>query len=264
MLVLIHGAGGASWRDFSPLIPHLEARREVTALRTPGHYEADTLEDGADLTIEAFADRLEQRLDELGLEQPDLVGDSTGGWLALELARRGRARAVVAISPGGMWTPEEARKTERDLKRAYKLVGRTLPLATMLAQTTAGRYLVFAPLLGSRGAELSAEDAGHVLRALVDSQVGLRTLDANKDENGALRKAQRMSEVRCPVLVLWGQRDRLMPVAQAQRWTNTIERAELSEIADTGHHPQFDRPDEVARLALEFFDNSENTSPVVR
>jgi pimeloyl-ACP methyl ester carboxylesterase len=247
------------------LLPYLEARRDVTILRTPGHYEADRLEDGADLTIEAFTDRLEQRLDdELGLEPADLVGDSTGGWLALELARRGRARAAVAISPGGMWTPEEAKKTERDLKRAYKLVARTMPLATMLTHTTAGRYLMFAPLLGSRGAELSADDAAHVLQALVKSQVGLRTLDANKDEHGVLRTAQRMSEVRCPVLVLWGQRDRLMPVAQARRWTDEIERAELAEIADAGHHPQFDRPDEVARLVLEFFDNVPQTLPVVR
>jgi pimeloyl-ACP methyl ester carboxylesterase len=255
-IVLVHGAGGASWRDFAPLIPHLEASRRTAVVRIPGHYEAEPLEEGADLTIGAFTDRVERRLDELGLQQPDIIGDSTGGWLALELARRGRARAVVAISPSGMWTPEEARKIERDLKRAYALLRRMLPVATMLTRTTAGRYLVFAPLLGTRGAELSARDAGHVLRALVDSQVGLRPLDANKDERGVLKVADRMSEVHCPVLILWGERDRLMPRAQGQRWATAIEGAELEELTGTGHHPQFDQPEEVATLVLDFFESA--------
>ena len=258
-IVLIHGAGGASWRDFAPLIPHLEAKRRTLAARIPGHYEAEPLEDGADLTIEAFTDRLERLLDDFGLERPDIIGDSTGGWLALELARRGRARAVVAISPSGMWTPEEARKAERDLKRAYALLRRTLPVATMLTRTTAGRYLVFAPLLGTRGAELSAEDAGHVLRALVDSQLGLRPLEANKDERGVLKAADRMSEVHCPVLILWGERDRLLPRAQGERWAKAIEGAELEELVGTGHHPQFDQPEQIAGLVLDFFESAEHT-----
>ena len=252
---MIHGAGGASWHDFAPLIPHLESRRDVVVVRIPGHYGARPLEEGADLTIDAFSDRLEEQLDELGLDRPDIVGDSTGGWLALELARRGRAGAVVAISPSGMWTPEEARKVERDLKRAYALLRRTLPLATMLTRTSAGRYLVFAPMLGTRGGELTAEQAGHVLRALVGSQVGLSPLEANKDEQGRLKTASRLSEIRCPVLILWGERDRLMPRVQGERWADAIEGAELEEIADTGHHPQFDRPQEIADIVVEFFDH---------
>jgi pimeloyl-ACP methyl ester carboxylesterase len=252
-IVLVHGAGGASWRDFAPLTPHLEAVREIEILRLPGHYEAEPLEADADLTVEAFADRLESQLDVLGLQQPDIVGDSTGGWLALELARRGRARAVVGISPSGMWTPKEARRVVRDLKWGYTLARRTLPVATMMTRTAAGRYVVFAPLLGTRGAELSPDDAAHVLRALVQSQVGLRPIAANTDQRGMLRGAERMSEVRCPVLIIWGQRDRLLPRAQGQRWVDAIAGSELEELVGTGHHPQFDKPEEVARLALEFF-----------
>lgn len=252
-IVLIHGAGGASWRDFAPLIPRLEEQRETVVLRTPGHYEAEPLEEGADLTIEGFTDRLEARLDELGLDAPDIVGDSTGGWIALELARRGRARAVVALCPGGMWTPDEARKIERDIKRVYALTRRLLPLATTLTRTAAGRYLVFAPLLGTRGTHLSADDAAHVVRALVSSPLGVELMRSNKDEGGALKAASRMGEVRCPVLVLWGEQDRLLDPAQGRRWADALPRAELEELTGTGHHPQFDQPDEIARLVLEFF-----------
>lgn len=253
-IVLVHGAGGASWRDFAPLTPHLETAREVVILRLPGHYEADLLEDDADLTVEAFADRLERQLDELSLQQADIVGDSTGGWLALELARRNRARAVVGISPSGMWTPKEARKVVRNLKLGYALANRLLPVATMMTRTATGRYVVFAPLLGTRGAELSPEDAAHVLRALVESQVGLRPIAANTDDRGVLRGAERMSEVHCPVLIIWGQRDRLLPRAQGQRWIDAVAGAELEELVGTGHHPQFDKPEEIAQLTLQFFD----------
>ena len=254
-IVLVHGAGGASWRDFQPLIPFLEETREVEVVRVPGAYEAEPIEEDADLTIGAFVDRVEAQLDELGLDQPDVLGDSTGGWLALELGRRGRARAVVAISPSGMWTPEEARKVERDVKRASTLVRLSMPLATSLTRTKTGRYLVFAPMLGTRGAMLSPEDARHVLRALVDSDLGLRVMDANRDESGVLRGVENPEEIRCPVLFLWGELDRLMPRAQGPRWAGAIEGAELVELIGTGHHPQFDQPEEVARIVLDFFDS---------
>jgi pimeloyl-ACP methyl ester carboxylesterase len=260
-IILIHGAGGASWRDFAPLAPHLEVVRDITHLKLPGHYEADPLDENADLTVEAFADRLEGQLDELGLRRPDIIGDSTGGWLALELARRDRAHAVVAISPSGMWTPDEARKVVRDLKWGYGLARRMLPVATMMTRTSAGRFVVFAPLLGTRGAELTPEDATHVLRALVESQVGLRPIEANTDQRGVLRGAERMSEVRCPVLIIWGQRDRLLPPAQGRRWVDAIAGAELEELVGTGHHPQFDKPEEVAMLALEFFARVREATP---
>jgi pimeloyl-ACP methyl ester carboxylesterase len=252
-IVLVHGAAGASWRDYAPLIPYLEEEREVLVLRTPGHYEAEPLPDDADLSMQAFADKLERQLDSRGLDTPDIVGESTGGWLALELARRGRARAVVAISPGGMWTPKEARQVEKDLKRTVALVKRTLPLATFLTRSAAGRYLIFAPILGTRGAQLSPEEAKHVLRALADSPIGLRTLDANKGPDGALAGASGMGEVGCPVLVIWGEQDRLLPREQGERWAAAIEGAELQELADTGHHPQFDKPEEIARMILDFF-----------
>jgi pimeloyl-ACP methyl ester carboxylesterase len=252
-LVLVHGAAGASWRDFAPLIPFLEAEREVVALRTPGHYEARELPADADLKIDAFVERLTEELDSRGLDRADIVGDSTGGLLAIELGRRGRARAVVAISPAGMWTEEEARKVERNLKWAYGLSRRMLPLGVFLAHTSGGRYLMFSPLLGTRGAKLEGEDAAHVLRALAESRLTPEFIDANKDERGALVTMADADEVRCPVLVIWGERDRLLPVEQGRRWADALPEAELQELTGVGHHPQFDEPERIAELILEFF-----------
>jgi pimeloyl-ACP methyl ester carboxylesterase len=251
-LVLVHGAAGASWRDFAPLLPLLGKHREVVALRTPGHYEAPDLPANADLSLEAFVDRLEEELDRRGLEQPDVVGDSTGGLMAIELGRRGRARAVVAISPAGMWSDDEAREAERNLMRAYRLGRRVLPLGVMLARTSGGRWLLFDSMLGTRGAKLTGEDAGHVLRALAGSRITPDFIKANKDERGVLMTVKNPTEVRCPVLLIWGERDRLLPAEQGHRWKDALPEAELEELAGVGHHPQFDEPERVAELILEF------------
>jgi pimeloyl-ACP methyl ester carboxylesterase len=252
-LVLIHGAAGASWRDFAPLLPLLEAERDVVVLRTPGHYEASPLDADRDLTVESFVDLLEQQLDERGLEAPDLVGDSTGGLFALELARRGRARAVVAISPAGMWTAKEARKVQRDVRRAYWMARRMLPLAVALVRTSGGRYVVFAPMLGTRGARLDGEEAAHIVRALADSTLTVDFMDANRTEDGSLPTVERPSEIRCPVLILWGSQDKLLPVEQGRRWAEAVPGAEIEELMGVGHHPQYDEPEQLSELIVEFF-----------
>ena len=104
-MVLLHGIGG-SWRQWSPLFPALEPRHEVLAVDLPGFGESAPLP-GVPATIASQAGAVEAERDAAGIADAQLVGNSSGGWLALELARRGRARTVVALSPAGMWTARE-------------------------------------------------------------------------------------------------------------------------------------------------------------
>ena len=60
--------------------------------------------------IADLVDDVERILDEHVIDRPHVAGNSLGGWMALELARRGRARTVCALSPAGTWaagTPEQ-------------------------------------------------------------------------------------------------------------------------------------------------------------
>ena len=59
---------------------------------------------------------METLLDGLGVGTAHFAGNSMGGALALELAKRGRARSVVAISPGGGWREDDAREVERIIR----------------------------------------------------------------------------------------------------------------------------------------------------
>jgi pimeloyl-ACP methyl ester carboxylesterase len=105
-LVLVHGLG-LSWRSWQPVLDTLEGRHDVVAIDLPGFGDSPRLPDRAAPTPARLADAVEAELDRLGLDAPALVGNSLGGWVALELARRGRAARAVVISPSGLESPPE-------------------------------------------------------------------------------------------------------------------------------------------------------------
>ena len=90
-------------------------------------------------TVETWADAVEAELDAAGFERPDIAGNSLGGWLALELAKRGRARTVVGIAPAGMFTRDEWRAFAKKSRRDHRTVRMPLPLARRLVRTPRGR-----------------------------------------------------------------------------------------------------------------------------
>src|ERR1700737_2668721 len=141
-LVLLHGLTG-SWRIWRPVLSSLSARHDVFVPTLAGHRGGPVLE--ARVSIHALADALENTLNEAGIHTAHLAGNSLGGWLALELARRGRARSVVAISPAGAW------QTARDLRRitamflwAAWLTPRLLPRIEWAVQRPRSRRLLLA------------------------------------------------------------------------------------------------------------------------
>src|ERR1700727_821399 len=104
-VLLLHGFTG-HWRHWRPVLADLVARYEVIAPTLAGHNGGPAYPSGMSLKKVADAgDSLERHLDELGVGTAHFVGNSMGGSLALELAKRGRARSVVAIAPAGGWTP---------------------------------------------------------------------------------------------------------------------------------------------------------------
>ncbi len=103
-MVLIHGVAGA-WRAWHGVAPLLAERFDVLAVALAGHEDAAPLPSGVPLTVASMTDAVERDMDAAGFGAAHLVGNSLGGWIALELAKRGRARTVVALSPAGGWTP---------------------------------------------------------------------------------------------------------------------------------------------------------------
>ena len=99
---LCSSMGPAARRDTGPRCDStLAAHHDVIAVDLPGHGESDPPPDHGDHTPLGYAVALAALLDELRLDAVHAAGVSVGGWTALELAKLGRARSVVAIAPAG-------------------------------------------------------------------------------------------------------------------------------------------------------------------
>src|SRR5689334_5196517 len=101
-MMLVHGITD-TWRTWELLAPLLEPHHDVLAITLKGHSGGRALGDDGRVTLLDLVDEAERDMDAAGFETAHLVGNSLGGWIALELAARGRARTVTALAPAGGW-----------------------------------------------------------------------------------------------------------------------------------------------------------------
>src|ERR687896_469332 len=136
-LVLIHGVGH-TWRGWKPMLPLLERDFDVLAVDLPGFGRSPSLPAGTEPTPEALADAVERAMDAAGFDRAVLCGNSLGGWIALELARRGRASSAVAISPAGLQHARE-KGWGRNILLGMRWAARNLPAPGGSPPTTSPR-----------------------------------------------------------------------------------------------------------------------------
>ncbi len=243
-LVLLHGVlgGEGMWRRVIPLVaPH----HDTIALTALGHRGGATARERPAVASHVIDDT-ERQLDSLGLATAHFAGNSMGGWIAIELARRGRARSVCALSPAGFWddTSSDSHRSVSVLKRVIEDTRRGRPLLPLLALSNRFRRWAMAgnAVHGDRltRAEL-LESADDVLACTV-----ARDLLAQRDSIGPL------DSVSCPVTIAWSAHDRVLPLKSAGACARKrMPMARFLVLADVGHVPMFDDPDLVARTILE-------------
>src|SRR6185369_11117260 len=136
-----------------------------------------------------------------GVESAHIVGNSLGGYLALVLAARGRACSVVALAPAGGADHTEALAMQERGVLLSDITSRTLPPETVAYLAAGVRHCEVGPLIAH------ARRHGWPLDA---------------------------SKVRCPVRMLWGMEDKLLPwPAAAERYRRTLD-AEWIELDGVG------------------------------
>lgn len=239
-LLLLHGFGGAAW-NFSELVPLLSGRRLILP-DLPGHGASTPLPAAS---IAAFADVVAELLD----GPADVLGHSMGGVVALRLAERhpSLVRRLVLAAPAGISSSTRLAEVLIGLAGVVKparIAGRRVD---RIARSPRLRRLVFGPLEVSN-ADLLSERAVHgFLRgaALHTDALSAGLALAADDPRVDLER------VRCPVLVLFGGRDRQVPLDDGFEYARRL-RAPLRVIADCGHLLIGERPDACARAVLEF------------
>lgn len=246
-LLLIHGIT-ASWTVWLPVIERLEAHHDVIAPALSGHVAGPALPDGSPATVSELTDGLERRLDELGLETVHVVGNSLGGWLALELARRGRARSVVALSPAGAWArPRDLASLSRQLKLGSWLLSHAgRRTAAFLSRPRARRIALRST--AERGDRVPAAAIPGILQDVAGCTV-LDELGASLEGTGGI---DHLPDPGCRIRIAWGECDRTIPFGRYGRpMLERVPDAEYVSLPGVGHIPMSDDPELVARTILE-------------
>jgi pimeloyl-ACP methyl ester carboxylesterase len=241
-LVLVHGIGH-TWRGWKPMLPLLEPRFDVLAVDLPGFGHSPPLPAGVESTPEALADAVEQAMDDAGFERAHIAGNSLGGWIALELARRGRALTVVALSPAGLQHKRE-KGWGRNMLRALRWAARSVPAPPALLRTAVGRTLFAGPLF-ARPWRADPKDLAEVLELFVNAPGFDATLPHTFEA-----QPKGLNAIDVPVLLLWGTRDVLLLPRQARRFERLIPKCELRYLKGLGHTPMSDDPELLAEAIV--------------
>jgi pimeloyl-ACP methyl ester carboxylesterase len=216
------------------VLPALEEKHEVLALDLPGYGKSAPV--AGEPTVPALVDAVEEAMDAAGWDTAHVVGNSMGGWIAAELAARGRVRTMVATSPAGLWTEKELRYSRRVLRQSYAAAQRLAPYAERITSTAAGRRFAFG-MTYARPERLTPGDAAYAIRAFAGSPSFLATLDWIESGREMPRG---LHSIECPARIIWGTRDLLLPVRQADRWARHVEGAEVVRLPRLGHVPMGD------------------------
>jgi pimeloyl-ACP methyl ester carboxylesterase len=241
--VLIHGIGSRA-EVWAPVMPALAEQFEVIALDLPGFGRSPAQVQHP--TIERQADVLAAWLREEGLKGCHVAGNSMGGAIALELARRGAVRSAVAIAPAGFWTPQERRWCQDSLRRAKAQIKLLRPVLGPIVQTAAGRTAFGWQVLGRPWAVPPAE-----LMATADALLAGEAFDEALElfDEYTFHDAEQLDGA--PVMVVWGSRDRLLLARrQATRARRVLPNARHEWLNGAGHLPMWDEPDAVASLLV--------------
>ena len=250
-IVLLHGAT-SSGRVWEPVLPMLSARHRVFTPTLAGHRGGPPLPPAPARVVSRIVDTMCQQLDEAAIDTAHLVGNSLGGWVALELARRGRARSVLAFSPAGAW------RSARDLRRmliifrAGTALARIKDMPNLAARKRVRRVLL--RLMAEHADRMTPTQVAATFEDLVGCSVLAELLDRAPDD-GALEP---VTDVGCRVRIAWGLNDRMLPFMRyGAPMLAAVPHAEFKLLPGVGHVPMIDDPRLVADAILDFVETTD-------
>jgi pimeloyl-ACP methyl ester carboxylesterase len=218
------------------VIERLARERDVIAVDLPGFGCSPALAGDQAPTPQALAGAVASLLDELEIKRAHVAGNSLGGWVALELARAGRALSVAGVCTAGLWARPLGPRPGRDTRQIGR---RLLPVLPTLVRSGAGRRLVLRNSVAHPD-RVPPEAAARLVRAYITSA-------GYEGANLAMRSAvfAGFDEIRVPVTLVWADQDRVVrrPRKTEPEWRTIV-------LHGCGHIPMWDDPGQVARALL--------------
>ncbi len=233
-LLLVHGLGGER-RVWEPLWPALTERFDVMTIDLPGFGASPAAGSGEDVSPAGLARLIVPHLMAEEFTGAHVVGNSLGGWVALELARLGAVRSVTALCPAGFWR-RPLEPMGRGARPLYRLAAPLVPLAFLLPPLR-HRALDGVMVHPERVPYRAAVRVGRAYAGapgFTEVQNAMRARRLEDDEG-----------IDVPVTLAWAEHDRLVsPERIPFEPTRTV------ALPDAGHVPMWDVPELLEELIL--------------
>jgi pimeloyl-ACP methyl ester carboxylesterase len=255
-LLFLHGIAGSSL-SWVPVMSRLQDRFAVVAPDLVGH--GHSAKPAGDYSLGNLASWTRDLLDVLGIEQVTLVGQSYGGGVALQFAYQfpERCERVVLVDSGGLG---------RDVSWILRLVA--LPGADLIMPLLFPSFVAnfgdrIARLAGRLGLQnASVLESWRAYRSLTDPETRrafVRTTRSVIEPGGqAVGANERLYLAeRIPILIVWGEHDRIIPVSHAFAAFEALPHSRLEIIPGAGHFPQAEEPEKLADLVRDFVETTE-------
>jgi pimeloyl-ACP methyl ester carboxylesterase len=246
-IVFVHGLAG-QWQNWLENLPRAARERRVIALDLPGFGLSPMPRD--EIRISGYGQTVEALCDRLGLAQVDIVGNSMGGYIGAEVAIQfpQRVDQLLLVSAAGITSADLAHAPIMTLGRvAAAIATRTAAQDRQLAARPKSRHLAL---------QLVARHPSRLKADLVYE--GFFKGTAKPGFNDALRASlnydfrDRLPEIRVPTLIVWGEKDSIIPVKDANEFERLIPDSRKVVMKDTGHVAMAERPETFNELMMEF------------
>ena len=251
-VLFIHGLLG-SHRNWTHLVDELDARHRVIVPDLFGHGMSD--KPRGDYSIGAHAATLRDLLDRLDVDRVTLVGHSLGGGIAMQFCYLfpERVDRLALVASGGLG------RTVSPLLRSAALPGAEWVLPVLASPWVRGGVDTVGRALSLTGwrAGADARIAWESFASLADAEARrafLATTRAVIDTGGqSISAHDRLAEtITVPSLVVWGGRDRLIPVGHAERARTAFSDVRVEVFEAAGHFPHLEEPERFAAVLTEF------------
>lgn len=237
-VVLVHGSGAGvtASANWWANVDVLSANARVIALELAGFGSTDSSVDGT-YSISGWVDHLAAFLDALELESVHLVGNSLGGWISLEFARRypARVQRMVLMGTGGAPSPPGSMLRQHQGYEPDLAGMRQLLLDFVVDESIVTDALVAHRFEASRTPEAAA-------RFHATSAARARDRDADPLTEEKLRA------VTHPTLLLHGREDRIIPATWSWTVHSWLANSDLHVFSNCGHWSQIERVDDFNEL----------------
>ena len=246
-MVFIHGLGGA-WQNWLLTIPAFMGSHRVIAPDLPGFGQSQM--PAEDISIKGYARIVDALLDELGVEEAVVVGNSMGGFVAAELALSfsTRVQRLVLVSAAGLSIENYRREPLLTLARVWA-GGATWAGARGQSVITRPRMRRLGLQIVVRYPEKLSAPLTYELIQGAGSPGFVPALHALLDYS----YRHQLEGIEVPTLVMWGRNDMLVPRGDARQYVELIgDNARRVMFEDTGHLPMVERPSRFNALLEEF------------